>query len=143
MQTDRDRERKRRYDQSEKGKVRAQRYREQNAESLRLRKSLAYLGNIDTERKRRRLHYQENADVLNERCRQYKAQNQDKVEAQQAVRIEVRKGNMPKASECVCKACGSQASQYHHSSYESEDWLNVVPLCNSCHVRVHRGTLVL
>lgn len=141
--SDATKESKRRYDKSEKAKAKGRRYRERNAESLRQRKRISYQKHIETEKVRRQKHYTLNSKILLERSRQYKSSNPEKIEAQHAVLAEVRKGTIPKASECVCRTCGQQAAHYHHESYAPEDRLKVVPLCNSCHVRVHKGSLVL
>lgn len=49
----------------------------------------------------------------------------------------IRRNGFPRPTACVCADCGSQATQYHHESYEREHWLDVVPLCASCHKRRH------
>jgi hypothetical protein len=55
----------------------------------------------------------------------------------------------------ACAACGVAGRRYsrstktgrrwslvyHHHSYARRDWLNVTPLCRSCHDAVHRGII--
>lgn len=55
--------------------------------------------------------------------------------ARLAVSQEVLKGRIPRASELKCKHCEGPACSYHHDDYEAP--LDVVPVCNRCHVLVH------
>lgn len=57
--------------------------------------------------------------------------------ARRSVRSAVAQGKLPSISSCVCADCGAPAAEYHHKSYDQEHWLDVVPLCRSCHVRRH------
>lgn len=57
--------------------------------------------------------------------------------ASNAVRTAVRGGDLPKVTSLFCK-CGEPAKHYHHSKgYETEHWLEVEPLCRSCHKLEH------
>lgn len=59
-------------------------------------------------------------------------------QASSAVSYQVKKGNMPKISTCKCAECGKKAAHYHHANgYAKEHWLDVVPLCRSCHKKAH------
>lgn len=50
----------------------------------------------------------------------------------------VRRSNLPKASTKSCVDCGRQAAHWHHYiSYERVNWLDVIPLCASCHYSLH------
>lgn len=53
--------------------------------------------------------------------------------AHNAVRTAVKAGVLPHISERICEDCGEQAQIYHHESYEEARWLEVTPLCHSCH----------
>lgn len=54
--------------------------------------------------------------------------------ARTAVYNAVRDGKLPRASMLQCSRCLGQAQQYHHhNGYEKEHWLDVIPLCISCH----------
>ena len=45
-------------------------------------------------------------------------------------------GTLPRVVTQRCVACGQSAAQYHHYlGYEPEHWLDVQPLCLSCHRR--------
>jgi hypothetical protein len=50
----------------------------------------------------------------------------------------IRKGLLPRASECVCVDCGKPAEHYDHRDYRQP--LNVQPVCRSCNCR--RGSAV-
>ncbi len=69
----------------------------------------------------------------------YRRSNSDKAKAHNAVAVAVVQGRLPKASTCSCAHCGGGATEYHHWSYASEHWLDVVPLCHSCHMKIHFG----
>lgn len=60
--------------------------------------------------------------------------------ARAAVREAVRIGNMPKVSSLRCVQCGEPAAEYHHASYNTEDWLKVIPICKTCHIQLHHPT---
>ncbi len=58
-------------------------------------------------------------------------------EAKFRVRYAIRKGDLKPAKRYKCrKSCGSMASEYHHPDYNKP--LAVVPLCGSCHRKVHK-----
>lgn len=57
--------------------------------------------------------------------------------AKGAVRSAIGKGLLLKPSCYLCSLCGGQGNIHHHPSYAASDRLNVVPLCNSCHTKVH------
>lgn len=59
-------------------------------------------------------------------------------QASSAVSYEIKKGNMVKANTLQCKDCGKNATHYHHhNGYEKPHWLDVIPLCRSCHIKRH------
>ena len=75
--------------------------------------------------------------------------------AQSAVSAAVASGKLPSPS--ACEACGVAAEDrsapggksrstiyYHHpqASYQPDKWLDVIPLCGSCHRKVHSGAIV-
>jgi len=46
-------------------------------------------------------------------------------------------GKLIPQAECRCK-CGKQAEHYHHYlGYAPENWLDVVPVCQPCHRKLH------
>ena len=53
--------------------------------------------------------------------------------ARQVVSLAIKKGELAPASACECQDCQAPASVLHHHSYEPDHWLDVVPLCRSCH----------
>ena len=71
------------------------------------------------------------------RAKHYLAHPQE-FKARRAVRTEIRSGRMAPAAACECVDCGAQAMDLHHHSYEPEHWLDVVPLCRSCHQKRHQ-----
>ncbi len=96
-----------------------QTYREANRERMR-----------EWQRNYNAQHRQEIID----RVVEYRKQHPEVWLANAAIKQAVRVDRiMPPAKACVCADCGKQASHYHHESYEPEHWLDVVPLCASCH----------
>jgi len=68
----------------------------------------------------------------------YRKNNPEKQRAHQTILRAVKKGDMPHPSTLSCVSCGKQARHYHHNKgYAKENWLDVVPLCPTCHVRIH------
>lgn len=69
--------------------------------------------------------------------RKYRARNWQKNRARGAVNDAIRRGDLPKASSAACE-CNAQAACYHHhKGYEPEHWLDVIPLCQECHLKHH------
>jgi hypothetical protein len=59
----------------------------------------------------------------------------EKQRARYLVNKEVATGRMLPARMLICAKCGSMAHHYHHSDYDKP--LDVVPLCVTCHGKVH------
>lgn len=60
-----------------------------------------------------------------------------KIGARQSVNNAVHTGRLQPIKSCACLMCGNQAQEYHHWSYDTEYWLDVIPLCQPCHTSVH------
>src|SRR5690606_34074237 len=45
--------------------------------------------------------------------------------------------SLPPISERQCVTCGLPAAVYHHEAYDPANWLNVHPMCGSCHRLLH------
>lgn len=60
-----------------------------------------------------------------------------KMAAKGAVLNARRQKRLPSPKTLICALCGRSASDYHHPSYRESDFLNVVPLCRSCHIQEH------
>lgn len=84
-----------------------------------------------------------NKEVIAQRTKKYRQDHPDRYAATNAVWSAILTGKLPKASEhpCANPKCTNHANQYHHASYEPEHWLDVIPLCVSCHVKVGAKTL--
>lgn len=39
------------------------------------------------------------------------------------------------------RGAGQWSVVYHHHSYEPKFWLDVVPVCRSCHMKIHHGQI--
>jgi hypothetical protein len=62
-----------------------------------------------------------------------------RVWAPYAVKNAVTRGFLPSLKTQQCYGCYAAAQAYHHESYHPFDWLCVVPLCDTCHMRHHKG----
>lgn len=78
-----------------------------------------------------------------------------RVRAQAAVSKAMLAGELPRPTRC--EACGREARQRdpeashsdgraadvvnHHWSYQPQHWLDVIPMCRSCHRSMHAGSL--
>lgn len=62
---------------------------------------------------------------------------EQKYQANRKVSNAIRDGRFEKQTVCFC--CGSTDNIHaHHSSYETDMWLNVTWLCAGCHARLHK-----
>jgi hypothetical protein len=56
--------------------------------------------------------------------------------ARAAVNQAVRRGKLPRVKTLQCVECGGQAEEYHHHiSHKREHYLDVIPLCKTCHLK--------
>lgn len=82
-------------------------------------------------------YYEKNADKLYLKAKRHRENSPDKYAAHTAVSTAMRNGVLPPIKECKCQKCDKQAQHYHHWSYEPEHWLDVIPLCATCHRKEH------
>lgn len=69
--------------------------------------------------------------------KRYQDSHPQETSAHRAVNDAVRYGNLAPIHTRKCAKCNSQAVHYHHEDYSNK--LDVVPLCQKCHQRVHGG----
>ena len=60
----------------------------------------------------------------------------DKIKARALLNYAVDSGKIPKPIKLIC-ACGQPAKEYHHLDYHSKRGLNIIPVCISCHKKLH------
>lgn len=72
----------------------------------------------------------------------YRFNNPEKFNARDFVNKAIGKGDIPRPSLLKChyytqnSDCEKQAKQYHHYlGYEPEHWLDIVPVCRNCHIK--------
>ena len=66
----------------------------------------------------------------------YQKQNPKKYRAHYKVRSAIKAGKLPKVSTLICIDCNKAVAQcYHHEDYEKP--LDVVALCQACHMKRH------
>ena len=62
----------------------------------------------------------------------------ERIKASKAVNNAVSAGDLPHVNTLICQNCPDEAQHYHHhKGYAPEHWLDVVPLCIECHIKVH------
>ena len=70
--------------------------------------------------------------------RKYRQNHREQCNAKAAVERSIKSGKLPRPDSLQC-SCGKQAKQYHHhNGYDKKYWLDVVPLCVSCHGKVRK-----
>ena len=130
------------------------RYRERNAEVLRERSRAYRLANLEqvratnkekmrewresngeSSRAQARAYYERNAEERRQYQRKYREENPERVAAQNATNDAVEAGKLPHVKTQLCVRCGDRATEYHHWSYERENWLKVEAMCPTCHAR--------
>lgn len=125
----------RRYRQTEKGAKKAREYRKKNrerqAETKRAWiKRTGYKPKPQGKRDSRQYLYAR---------QQWYREHPNAMRAHGAVSQAVQKGALPRVSSLACQQCGNQARHYHHHlGYDQEHWLHVIPLCQSCHISIHK-----
>lgn len=74
-----------------------------------------------------------------ERDQRRRSRNPEKNRARTMVNWAISQGKIPPANTLICFECGiRQADQYHHrNGYSKEHYLDVIPVCLSCHKAVH------
>lgn len=101
--------------------------------------------NTEATKKYSELYRTVNADKLSRKQSQYREKYPDRYKAMNAVNNAILLGKLVRATDSYCAnpECGNKAKEYHHNSYDPEHWLDVIPLCASCHRKVGFGTLVM
>lgn len=69
---------------------------------------------------------------------QWRKNNPEHNKAGRVVQNAVKYGRLPAVNFLKC-SCGQQAKHYHHHSYAPEHWLDVIPVCYTCHLRIHNN----
>ena len=85
------------------------------------------------EKQRQQERYLRDQENIRERHRGYRLAHPERNKANDAIKTAVRRGELAPASACQCNDCSKPAVDLHHHSYEPKHWLDVVPLCASCH----------
>jgi hypothetical protein len=70
---------------------------------------------------------------------QWKINNSDKQKAGLLIATEIRAKRLIKPSLLKCNICKNKATDYHHFNYKYP--LSVIPLCHSCHIKLHKEKL--
>lgn len=120
---------------------RSRQWVESNRDTVRAAKRKYYWKNPEKERETARTNRREKPEANNRHNRTYNKVHPGRMKAVNTVNRAVARGDLLPVCEKSCVSCGKQAQDYHHHSYEPEFWLDVIPLCKSCHRLVHTGTL--
>lgn len=76
------------------------------------------------------------------KSKEYAIRNKGKVNARQAVHYAIKIGRIIRPEDC--EQCGKTVRTYahHHKGYSTLHRLDVIHLCRSCHVRIHKEPLL-
>lgn len=78
----------------------------------------------------------------NRRNKKYRVKYPLKIKAANAVNNAIRNGRLPEPESKQCH-CGNQASHYHHNlGYAPKHWFDVIPVCVSCHRKIHHSIAI-
>lgn len=70
--------------------------------------------------------------------RNFRIRHPECIKAGNAITIAIRCGKLPHPFNLTCHYCLMQAKQYHHyKGYAPEYQLDVIPVCKSCHTKLH------
>lgn len=70
--------------------------------------------------------------------RKFRIRHPNRIQATIAANKAVRAGKLPRPDVLICILCWGQAKEYHHPKYDEEYWLEVIPVCKKCHVKIHK-----
>lgn len=100
--------------------------------------SKGYRDRSSEKRQRNKNRWQEeHREQVRSHVNKYRQSRQQMRRAQAAVSYAVRSGRLVRVDTLKCAQCDATAQAYHHESYEPERWLDVIPLCDKCHRRLH------
>ena len=69
----------------------------------------------------------------------YRVCHPNQIMAQQAANNAIAVGRMRRPDSLLCRYCLKPAEQYHHwHGYAPEHWLDVIPVCQKCHRKIHK-----
>jgi hypothetical protein len=134
----------RRQKNPEKHRQYSKQYRKAHLQELRLYYQTYYYANQDRELEVDKKWNKANPDKVRARNRRadtkkYFEKHPEKVYARAVVALAVKYGKLPPARTLQCVDCDSQAEDYHHhKGYDFENWLEVVPMCRTCHGKTRR-----
>lgn len=127
-------------------------YRELNRDRINEQQREAYGKDIERKREQFRAYRRTNPERVREAARRWRERHPEymtewnkmytethpiNIKAKTAVNNAVAAGRLPRITERQCDVCNAPAQEYHHWSYEVEHWLDVIPMCASCHKALH------
>ena len=129
-------ERRKRYEKSEKGKEARRRYYQSDAaKEKRRERDRRYRLSKKAKEKNKRYN---NSKKGRERYKRYWNKWPERKVARKAVFDAIQRGDLPTLESQSC-ACGALAESYHHhKGYGRQHYLDVIPLCWSCHYKEHQ-----
>lgn len=118
-------------------KLHKQYYREHKKEALEYNRSY-YLKNRKKIIEGVKEWIKNNVELVARRNKEYSEKYPLRYKAGLFLKGAIRRKEIPHARALICGVCGKQAGEYHHhNGYEPEHWLDVMPLCTTCHKRTH------
>ena len=133
------------YSNSEAGKSKSKQYQQSEKGRITTRKAAAkYRSSLNGKEYRDNFSKSDKGKECQDKYRKsnkrkeslnkWKSNNPNKIKANSKVSNAIRDERLQPPSNFICQECKiAQAQEYHHWSYEPEYWLDVIPLCRSCH----------
>lgn len=72
----------------------------------------------------------------------FRIKHPGRIRAIHAVNHAIAAGRLSRPDALQCDYCDNQAKEYHHPSYASGRWLDVIPVCKNCHYLIHSNSLL-
>lgn len=94
-----------------------------------------YIKNRERHQEYQRAHRVTNTEYYKNYSIEYGRRYPERVRANNMIYREVAANRLPPVRTLKCDTCDKQARHYHHPDYSKP--LEVIPLCESCHRRVH------
>lgn len=145
LQSEKNKETKKRYWQSEKGKAtlykakkrynQSKKGREANICYKQSKKGKGSNKHYAQSKKGKATHNRyKRSKKGQEATKRYHLRYPEKHKAHDAIVYAIKKGKLPRPDTKLCHYCPKPAQEYHHhKGYAQEHWLDVIPVCIDCH----------
>lgn len=117
-------------------RISAAEYRQNNPEKISAIKKASVAKKPEKYKASKQAWAKANANKITQYAHEARLRYPNKAKARRVVTHAVRDGKLPPVNTLLCVHCGNSANEYHHPDYSKP--LDVIPLCVSCHKKVHK-----